>query len=110
MGKLNATCEYVQDGDTFRTVVGNWIRLARYDAPEEGKPNFEKAKQLLSSLILNKAIVYEQVGTSYNRIVAEVWQGGKNINDIMLKSGYTNSPLLSGVNSDEVILCIPTLA
>ena len=23
---------------------------------------------------------------------------------------YTNSPLLSGVNSDEVILCIPTLA
>ena len=88
MGKLSAVCEFVQDGDTFRTAMKNWIRLARYDAPEEGKPNFEKAKQLLSSLILNKEIVYEQVGTSYDRIVAEVWQAGKNINDIMIQSGY----------------------
>ena len=88
MARYSATCEYVQDGDTFRTTGQNWIRLARYDAPEEGKPNYTNAKQLLSSLILNKAIEYEQVGTSYNRIVAEVWQGGKNINDIMINSGY----------------------
>lgn len=88
MGRLSATCEYVQDGDTFRTAMQNWIRLARYDAPEEGKPNYTNAKQLLSSLILNKQIVYEQVSTSYGRILAEVWQGGRNINDIMLQSGY----------------------
>lgn len=88
MGKLSATCEYVQDGDTFRTAIGNWIRLARYDAPEEGKPNFEEAKQLLSNFILNKEIVYEQVSISYNRIVAEVWQANININDIMINSGY----------------------
>jgi len=88
MGRLDATCEYVQDGDTFRTAKQNWIRLARYDAPEEGKPDYAKAKQLLSSLILNKAIVYEQVGTSYGRIVAEVWQEGRNINNIMIGSGY----------------------
>ena len=88
MGKLTATCEYIQDGDTFRTAKKNWIRLARYDAPEEGKTNFEKAKQLLSSLILNREIVYEQVGTSYDRLVAEVWQDDRNINDIMLQSGY----------------------
>lgn len=88
MGKLSATCEYVQDGDTFRTAMKNWIRLARYDAPEEGKPNFEEAKQLLSNFILNKEIEYEQVGTSYNRIVAEVWQANININDIMINSGY----------------------
>lgn len=88
MARYSATCEYVQDGDTFRTTGQNWIRLARYDAPEEGKPNYAEAKQLLSSLILNKAIEYEEVGTSYNRIVAEVWQGGKNINDIMINSGY----------------------
>ena len=92
MGKLSATCEYVEDGDTFRTAMKNWIRLARYDAPEEGKPNFGKAKKLLSSLILNKVMVYEQVGTSYNRIVAEVWQGGRNINDIMIQSGYQKEP------------------
>ena len=88
MARYTATCEYVQDGDTFRTAGQNWIRLARYDAPEEGKPDYAKAKQLLSSLILNKEIVYEQVSTSYNRIVAEVWLEGKSINDIMLQSGY----------------------
>ena len=88
MGRLSATCEYVQDGDTFRTAKQNWIRLARYDAPEEGKPDYAKAKQLLSSLILSKAIEYEQVGTSYGRIVAEVWQASRNINDIMIQSGY----------------------
>ena len=86
--RLSATCEYVQDGDTFRTAMQNWIRLARYDAPEEGKPNYAEAKQLLSSLILNKAIMYEQVGTSHGRKVAEVWQEGKSINDIMIQSGY----------------------
>ena len=86
--RLRAVCEYVQDGDTFRTKMQNWIRLARYDAPEEGKPNYDKAKQLLSSLILNKEIVYEQVGESHGRKVAEVWQDNKNINDTMIQSGY----------------------
>ena len=86
--RLRAVCEYVQDGDTFRTAKQNWIRLARYDAPEEGSPDYLKAKQLLSGLILNEEIVYEQVSISYNRIVAEVWQRGKNINNIMRQSGY----------------------
>ena len=88
MARYSATCEYVQDGDTFRTAMQTWIRLARYDAPEEGKPNYANAKQLLSSLILNKEIEYEEVGTSHGRKVAEVWQGGKNINDAMIQSGY----------------------
>lgn len=88
MARYSATCEYVQDGDTFRTAMQNWIRLARYDAPEEGKPDYAKAKRLLSSLILNKEIVYEEVGTSYNRKVAEVWKADENINDAMIQSGY----------------------
>ena len=88
MARYSAVCAFVQDGDTFKTAKGNWIRLARYDAPEKGDHGYDKAKQLLSSLILNKGIVYEQVSTSHGRIVAEVWQDGKNINDIMLQSGY----------------------
>ena len=28
-------CEYVQDGDTFRITKQDWIRLARYDSPDE---------------------------------------------------------------------------
>ena len=88
MARYTATCEHVQDGDTFRTAKQNWIRLARYDAPEEGKPNYAEAKRLLSSHILNKEIEYEKVGSSYDRIVAEVWQGGRNVNDLMINSGY----------------------
>jgi len=81
-------CEYVQDGNTFRITKQKWIQLARYESPDEVEPNYEKAKQLLSSLILDKEIVYEPVGESYGRIVAKVWQDGKNINDIMIQSEY----------------------
>ena len=82
------TCDYVADGDTFSTEKGVWIRLARVQAPEEGEVGYYTAKKLLSDLILNKLIVYEQVGTSYHRIVAEVWHDGENINDIMIGAGY----------------------
>jgi endonuclease YncB( thermonuclease family) len=82
------TCEYVQDGDTFRITKQKWIQLARYESPDEVEANYEKAKQLLSSLILDKEIVYEPVGESYGRIVATVWQDGKNINDTMIQSEY----------------------
>ena len=88
MASYNAICEHVEDGDTFHTTKKNWIRLARYDAPEKGKPGYDEATRLLSSLILNKEIVYEHFSTSYDRIVAEVWQAGKNINDFMINSGY----------------------
>lgn len=88
MAGYNAICGYVEDGDTFRTIDRNWIRLARYDSPEEGKPGYYEAKRLLTHLILGKEIVYEQVSTSDDRVVAEVWQAGKNVNDIMINSGY----------------------
>jgi len=88
MATYAAICEYVQDGNTFRTRKQNWIQLARFNAPEEDKPNYARAKKLLSSLILHKEIVYEQTGTSYNRIVAEVWLADVNINDVMIQARY----------------------
>ena len=81
-------CEYVQSGDTFRIAKQKWIRLASYEAPDEVEPNYVKARQLLSSLILDKEIIYEPVGESYGRIVAKVWQDGKNVNDVMIQSTY----------------------
>jgi len=81
-------CDCVADGDTFSTMKNVWIRLARVYAPEEGKLGYHLAKKLLSDLILNKMIVYQQVGTSYHRVVAEVWHDGRNINDIMIRAGY----------------------
>lgn len=92
MARFNTICAYVEDGDTFLTTTRKWIRLARYYAPEQGEPGYNEAKRLLSSLILNnKGIVFEPVSTSYDRIVAEVWQAGKNVNDIMINFGYKNS-------------------
>ena len=88
MAGYNAICEYIEDGDTFRTTKKNWIRLARYDAPQQGEPGYDGAKQLLFSIILNKAIEYDPVSESYDRIVAEVWRDGKNVNDLMINSGY----------------------
>ena len=88
MARYTDICEHVLDGDTFRTAKQYWIRLAHYSAPGEEERNYAKAKRLLSSLILHKEIVYEQSGTSSGRIVAEVWQAGNNINNIMIQSGY----------------------
>ena len=82
------TCDFVPDGDTLCTVKNIRIRLARVHAPDEGEPGFYDARKLLSDLILNKIVAYNQVGTSYGRIVAEVWRDGKNINDIMIQAGY----------------------
>jgi len=89
MARYSAVCEYVQDGDTFRTTGKNWIRLANVCAPDEGEEGYERAKRVLENLILGKEIVYEQVGTSYDRIVAEVWIDGTSVNAYMRQQGYT---------------------
>lgn len=73
----------VIDGDTFCTK--NKIRLARVYAPEINTPKGVIAKRKLEEFILRKTISYEQVGTSYDRLVAEVWLNGYNINDIMIR-------------------------
>ena len=89
MARFGATCIYVDDGDTFQTAKGDWIRLANVCAPNSGEDGYAEAKNILSNLILNKEISYEQVGTSYNRIVAEVWVGEINVNEYMRRKGYT---------------------
>ena len=89
MASYSAVCEYVEDGDTFRTAMGNWIRLANVCAPKGKTQEGAKAKRILSNLILGKDIVYEKVGTSYGRIVAEVWVGNTHVNAYMRGQGYT---------------------
>ena len=81
--RKRAVVQEVTDGDTFSTSVR--IRLARVEAPELGQPNGTVAKKKLESLILGKEVVYEPVGRSYDRIVAEVWQNGSNICDQMIR-------------------------
>ena len=71
----------VIDGDTFWTMKK--IRLADVNAPEIDTAKGQKAKRELTELILGKEVTYEQVGTSYDRIVAKVWHNGRSINDAM---------------------------
>ena len=86
--RYNATVPRVEDGDTFVTAGGNWIRLANVCAPETGQSGAALAKQRLEALILHKEIVYEPVGTSYGRIVAEVWVSNTYVNGTMRNYGY----------------------
>ena len=89
MASFGATCIYVNDGDTFQTAKGEWIRLADVYAPNSGEDGYTEAKNVLSNIILNNEIAYEIVGTSYYRIEAEVWVGGINVNEYMRRKGYT---------------------
>jgi hypothetical protein len=73
-------CEYVQDGNTFRITKQKWIQLASYDAPDEVEADYDKAKQLLSSLILDKEIVYEPVWPNCCEGMAR-WQKHKRYYD-----------------------------
>ena len=89
MAKESAFCDLVIDGDTFWTTEPQKIRLHDVWAPDEGEPEFDKAKKTLERLILNKAIEYTQVDTSYDRIVAEVAVDGMSVNHYMRLEGYT---------------------
>jgi len=47
---------HIQDGDTFQTSAGDWIRLADVDTPERGDYGYYEATQVLSNLIYNKRV------------------------------------------------------
>jgi len=73
----------VHDGDTF-SIHGNIrIRLAGVNAAELGDPYSRMATDKLKELILNKTIHYEEVGRSFDRIVANVWVNSTNVNEAM---------------------------
>jgi len=68
---------YIQDGDTFQTSDGDWIRLADVDTPERGYWGYSEATDALSELIYNKRVyldVDDHSGTDrYGRYVCLVY-------------------------------------
>jgi len=86
--KYRTKCVEVHDGDTFLTHSEKWIRLAGVNCPELGKYGSQKATAILARLIEGRTIVYEPVGRSYGRIVANVWVYGRNVNNAMRRYGY----------------------
>ncbi len=78
------------DGDTFE-VSPNWklnnqtgsvVRANGYDTPEEGKPDYQTAKDKLENLILNKEVeLNDPIRITYGRLLCDVYYKGKNIAD-----------------------------
>ncbi len=95
--KSNFMVTKVFDGDTVQ-VQGQElefrIRMVAIDAPEtggskkKGQPYSQKAKKILRQLIEGKQIRLKQYGTGgYNRILAEIFSQGQNINLMMIRQG-----------------------
>ena len=68
---------YIQDGDTFETSAGDWIRLADVDTPERGDWGYSEATDVLSELIYNKRVYLDvddhSVTDPYGRYVCVVY-------------------------------------
>jgi len=68
---------YIQDGDTFQTLAGDWIRLADVDCPESYEYGYSKATDVLSELIYNKRVYLDvddlSITDPYGRYVCLVY-------------------------------------
>ena len=88
----------VYDGDTVLCKQGSVsikVRLVGIDAPETskkkgepGQPYSQQATKYLSGLILNNSVDIKGYGLDgYNRVLAEIFLDGKNINIDLVQQG-----------------------
>lgn len=87
----------VFDGDTVQVQGEDLefrIRMVAIDAPEtggykrKGQPYSQQAKKVLQQLVQGKNVRLKQYGTGgYNRILAEIFSQGRNINLTMVRQG-----------------------
>lgn len=76
------------DGDTFVIEGKHKVRLRHTQAPEMGNCGSEEAKNLLTKLIDNKEVIFEnEIPDPWGRKMAMVFVEGLNINLEMVKSG-----------------------
>jgi endonuclease YncB( thermonuclease family) len=87
----------VLDGDTFVAEDNVIVRLVSVEAPEKEVCGGEKAKQVLTEMILGKRVRLEvQVRDSYGRLVALAYDGDKLVNEEILAGGWA---FYTGANS-----------
>lgn len=82
----------VTDGDTITVleelIQQHTIRLAEIDAPEQGQPWGDRARQGLSALVFGKSVSVQQTDTDrYGRVVARVFSEGRDVNRAMVEEG-----------------------
>jgi len=90
--------ERVIDGDTV-VVNDSSIRLLGINSPEKGKEYYNEAKEFLEEAVLNKNAVLKfgkEKYDKYNRTLAYVFVGNKNLNLELVKNGFANFYFPSG--------------
>jgi len=95
-GPQSGVVAWVTDGDTFRLESGERIRIAGIDAPETQPGNAKcraelvrgrQATQATIALLKGKTVEIERVGRSYNRTVARVRLGGRDLGETLVEKG-----------------------
>lgn len=89
---FSGTVERVVDGDTM-DIAGTRIRLALVDTPEVGEPGHAEAKVFTEAIcrLGSQALVDEDDGQteeSFDRLIAVVMCGDRNLNAELLASGH----------------------
>ncbi|MDC0069596.1 thermonuclease family protein [Gammaproteobacteria bacterium] len=90
---LNGQVLKVVDGDTITIITDaqqtQKIRLSEIDTPERDQPWGRQASRALSKKVANKLIVAKVSGVDrYDRIIAEIFVGERNINHEMVSEGH----------------------
>lgn len=90
------TVAWVTDGDTFRLGSGERVRIAGIDAPETQPGNAKCRAELVRgkaatrqaiALLKGRTVEIERVGRSYNRTVARVRLGGRDLAATLVEKG-----------------------
>ncbi len=107
----------VIDGDTFFVCDKNVctrIRLCGIDAPERGKPNYNRSKNALATIVKDKVVSCVFVGSgtvcdglskkkSRNRIVAQCFVGGTDIAAELVRNSHVcDWPKFSGGHYGDI--------
>jgi micrococcal nuclease len=90
-------CTEIIDGDTFRLVTGEKVRLIGIDAPELSQPGGVLSREYLAHLIVGKPITLErgcEDRDKYNRLLRFVYIGNLCINEEMIRQGYAEARYL----------------
>jgi hypothetical protein len=90
-------CTEIIDGDTFRLVTGDTVRLIGIDAPELSQPGGVLSREYLAHLICGKPITLEmgyEDRDKYNRQLRFVYIDNLCINEEMIRQGYAEARYL----------------
>jgi endonuclease YncB( thermonuclease family) len=85
--------EYVNDGDTFKTVEGDYVRMLGINTEETGMPHSSAAKHRLEQLLAGGEIRLErdvENEDQYGRLLRYVWAGDVFVNLEMVREGHAH--------------------